>query len=367
MLGGLAVNRGIPMKLLKRLLAVVGILVVVAGAATAWLLGRGGAFKSLEPHFAGRCEALPLEGSGEDILVDRERGIAYLSLLDRRSLVEGKDVQGTVARVDLNSRPFTAVSALATQPAAFRPHGLSLYVAPDGSRRLFVINHGQERGVDPEAVEIFDETSPGEFTHAETVRGAELHSPNDLVAVGPRQFYVANDKPLGGGLAAGLQQVGIGGSGLSYFDGPDGRYVLEDIASGGGINASADRGTLYVAETAGKRVRVLARQANGDVSEVARIPMETSPDNIDVAADGSIWVTGHANTLALIRHFIAGSPAPTQVWRVVPADGAAGSPEEIYLDDGTQMSAGSVGATFNDLLLIGSITERKILVCTRTP
>jgi arylesterase/paraoxonase len=354
------------MKILKRLLALVGIFVLVVGAGTAWILARGGAFRDIAPHFAGRCEALPLEGSGEDILVDRERGLAYLSLLDRRSRVEGKDVQGTVARIDLNARPFAAVDALATKPASLRPHGLSLYIGPDGQRRLFVINHPGKRGVDPEAVEIFAEGAPGEYVHLETIRGPELLSPNDLVAVGPRQFYVANDKALGGGLAAGLQQFGIGGSPLSYFDGPAGRYVLEDIASGGGINTSADRRSLYVAETAGKRVRVLDRDGSGDVSERMRIAIDTSPDNIDVAADGSLWVTGHANTLALIRHFVGGSPAPTQVWRVALGQAEPESVEEIYLDDGQQMSAGSVGATWNNLLLIGSITERKIQICERS-
>ena len=43
----------------------------------------------------------------------------------------------------------------------------------------------------------------------------------------------------------------------------------------------------------------------------------------------------------------------------------ADSIEEIYLDDGRQMSAGSIGATFGNLLLIGSITERKIQICER--
>ncbi len=353
------------MRFLKRLLATIGMLVLVIGAGTLWLLARGGAFKDIRPHFAGSCEALPLEGSSEDIIVDRERGIAYLSVLDRRSVVDGKDAQGTVARIDLNSRPFAAVTALTSKPAAFRPHGLSLYIGADGSRRLFAINHGRKRGVDPEAVEIFTEAAPGDFAHAETIRGAELPSPNDLVAVGPRQFYVANDKPRGGGLAAALQQAGFGGSPLSYFDGPNGRYVLEDIASGSGINASADHRTLYVSETAGKRIRVLERADGGEVTERRRIAMDTSPDNIDIAADGSLWVTGHPNTLALIRHFVSGSPAPTQVWHVVPGATQADSIEEIYLDDGTQMSTGSVGATWNRLLLIGSITERKIQICER--
>lgn len=139
--------------------------------------------------------------------------------------------------------------------------------------------------------------------------------------------------------------------------------MLTDVASGGGINTSADHRTLYVSETAGKRIRVLERGDSGDVAERMRVPMDTSPDNIDVAADGSLWVTGHANTLALIRHFISGTPAPTQVWRVALGTEMAESIREIYLDDGTRMSAGSVGATWNNLLLIGSITERKIQIC----
>ncbi|MCK6372079.1 MAG: SMP-30/gluconolactonase/LRE family protein [Gammaproteobacteria bacterium] len=239
-------------------------------------------------------------------------------------------------------------------------------MGPDGSRRLFVINHGKDRSTDPEAVELFEETAPGEFTHLETFQGPELHSPNDLVAVGPRQFYVANDKALGGGFAGFLQQFGIGGSPLTFFDGSSMRHVIEDIASGGGINASADGRALYVAETTGKRVRVLDRAADGSVTERMRVAIETSPDNIDVAEDGSLWVTGHANTLALIQHFINGTPAPTQVWRVALGGSQADSVEEVYLDDGKEISAGSVGATWNGLLLIGSITDRKILICERT-
>lgn len=354
------------MRLLKRLLATIGVLILVVAVVSLWLLNRGGAFRSIEPHFAGTCEALPLDGSAEDILVDRARGIAYLSLLDRQTLVKGGAAQGTVARVDLNVRPYTAVPALATKPGHFRPHGMSLHIDANGQRRLFVLNHPVKRGSEAEMVELFTETAPGEFTHSETFTDPQLISPNDVAAVGPREFYVANDKALGGGVAAGLQQVGIGASPLTYFDGTVMRNVIADIASGGGINVSADLGTLYVAETAGKRVRVLDRAGDGSVTERARIAVDTSPDNIDVAADGSLWVTGHANTLALIRHFIGGSPAPTQVWRIELAAGGAKAAEEIYLDDGSGISAGSVGATWNKLLLMGSITDRKVMVCERS-
>lgn len=354
------------MRLIKRIFKIIGILVLIAGVGTLYVLNRGGAFRPIEPHFAGSCESLPLDASAEDMTVDRERGLVYISYLDRQSLVkgDGTNVQGTIMRLDLNRQPLAIEDALQDKPAHLRTHGLSLYVDPAGKRSLFVINHPLNRGTEPELVEVFDEITPGQFRHRETFSSPLFNSPNDMAAVGPRQFYVANDKPLKGGLAAGLQQLGIGASPLTYFDGTAARVVAGDIASGGGINVSADGSTLYVSETAGQRLRVLGRNpADGAVTDQARITLPTSPDNVDVAADGSLWVTGHANTVKLIQHFINGSPAPTQVLRVVPAGGGAATVDEIYLNAGDQISAGSVGVTYGNKLLIGSITARQLLVC----
>jgi arylesterase/paraoxonase len=353
------------MRLVKRLLKLIGLVVLVAAVGTLYVLNRGGAFRTIEPHFAGRCESLPLDASAEDITIDRERGLAYLSYLDRQALVkgDGTNVQGTIMRLDLNRTPLMLEQALLDKPAHLRTHGLSLYIDAAGNRSLFVINHPVNRGSEPELVEVFDEIAPGQFRHRETFASPLFNSPNDLAAVGPRQFYVANDKVLKGGLAAGLQQLGIGGSPLTYFDGTDARVVVDDIAAGGGINVSADGGTLYVTETAGQRLRVLARNAgDGSLRETARISLPTSPDNVDVAADGSLTVAGHANTVKLIQHFSNGAPAPSQVLRVIPDNGGA-SVDEIYLNAGDQISASSVGVTYGNKLLIGSITARQILVC----
>jgi arylesterase/paraoxonase len=357
------------MRLLKGLLKIIGLLVLVAGLGTLYVLNRGGAFREIKPHFAGNCVSLPLDASAEDMTVDRERGVVYISHLDRQSLVkgDGANVQGTIMRLDLNRQPLAIEDALQDRPAHLRPHGLSLYVDAAGRRSLLVINHPVNRGTEPELVEAFDEVEPGRFRHRETFSSPLFNSPNDLAAVGPRQFYVANDKALKGGLAAALQQAGIGASPLTYFDGSTARVVADDIASGGGINVSADGTTLYVSETAGQRLRVLERNpADGSVTGMARIPLPTSPDNVDVAADGSLWVTGHANTVKLIQHFINGSPAPTQVLRVVPGAGGPPGVDEIYLNAGEQISAGSVGVTYGKKLLIGSITARQILVCEMT-
>lgn len=352
------------MRIVKTVFKLLGILLLVSVIGTLYVLNRGGAFREIKPHFAGRCDSLPLDGSAEDITVDRERGFAYISYMDRAALIRGEAVQGTIMRIDLNRVPLVPEDALLDRPAHLRTHGLSLYISPEGKRSLFVINHPVNRGTEPELVEVFDEVAPGQFRHRETFQSPLFNSPNDLAAVGPRQFYVANDKVLKGGLAAGLQQLGIGGSPLTYFDGEEARVVVDDIASGGGINVSAGGGTLYVSETSGQRIRVLRRDpASGAVPELARIAVPTSPDNIDVAADSSLTVAGHANTMKLIMHFIKGTPAPSQVLRVIPDNDGNAAIDEIYLNAGDEISASSVGVTYGNKLLIGSITDRKLLVC----
>ncbi len=352
------------MRIVKTVFKLLGILLLVSVIGTLYVLNRGGAFREIKPHFAGRCDSLPLDGSAEDITVDRERGFAYISYMDRAALIRGEAVQGTIMRIDLNRVPLVPEDALLDRPAHLRTHGLSLYISPEGKRSLFVINHPVNRGTEPELVEVFDEVAPGQFRHRETFQSPLFNSPNDLAAVGPRQFYVANDKVLKGGLAAGLQQLGIGGSPLTYFDGEEARVVVDDIASGGGINVSAGGGTLYVSETSGQRIRVLRRDpASGAVTELARIAVPTSPDNIDVAADSSLTVAGHANTMKLIMHFIKGTPAPSQILRVMPDNDGNAAIDEIYLNAGDEISASSVGVTYGNKLLIGSITDRKLLVC----
>jgi arylesterase/paraoxonase len=139
--------------------------------------------------------------------------------------------------------------------------------------------------------------------------------------------------------------------------------VADDIQSGGGINVSADLTTLYIAETGGKAVRVATRNLqDGSIETVNSISLGTSPDNIDVAADGSLWVGAHSNVVALAMHFIVGSDSPSQILRINPM-GDETVIDEIFLNGGSLISAGSGGATLGKQLLIGSITARKILLC----
>jgi len=308
----------------------------------------------IDEHFAGTCTSFELDGSGEDVHIDRARGLAYVSLFDRQALAKGDPVEpGDILRIDLTRSPLEAVSALADGPQ-LRPHGISLFIDKSGQRHLFVINHPEDRATGKEKIERYLEESPGAFRHQETFASPLIVRANDLVAVGERKFYVAQDVD---------RKSGEKLTELVYFNGSDYSVVANDIQSGGGINISPDYRTLYIAETGGKRIRVVGLDpSDGSVTTTQYVDLGTSPDNIDVAEDGSLWVGAHSNVAALVMHFIMGSNAPTQIVRI-DLSGDQPRVEEKYLNAGQQISAGSVGVTYGKKLLIGSITDRKLLIC----
>ena len=339
----------------KILLVALGLTVLISAGGALFLYQAVNA--DIDEQFAGTCAAVPLPGSGEDIQVDHARGLAYVSVFDRLGIAKGEAVQpGMVMRLDLNASPLTPQPALQGGPE-LRPHGLSLYTEPSGQRHLLVINHPEDRENGTERIERYTETTPGVYAHAETFTSPLIVRANDMVAVGPRQFYVAQDVDRTSGET--LTQ-------LVYFDGNEFSVAADDIQSGGGINASADGRLLYIAETGGKQIRVASRNADGSIATVRTIALDSSPDNIDVARDGSLWVGAHANVIALAMHFIVGSNAPSQVLKISPD--ADNDVEIIYLNKGTEIAAGSAGVPYadNTRLLIGSITARKILACEMT-
>ncbi len=350
---------------MKKALIAIGVtlgVILLAGVAA---MGRMNAFTEVEEELPFACEAIGLPGSAEDIVIDRLRGVAYLSVLDRRSLITNRNVRGAIFALDLNADPVGMFLPLAEVPAHLHPHGMSLYQDAAGNTRLFVINHPADRGGDePESVEIYERRGDGLLHHLRSVTSGLLNSPNDLQATGPEQFIAVNDT----GAANGFQraQEFLFGRGLAkavYYDGQSVQVAAEQLAGGAGI-AYAD-GRIVIAETQGKRLRFMTMGPGGQLSEHARVAMPGFPDNIDTDADGMLWVAEHANGMALGRHFgDADYPAPSRFYRIAP-DGTGLA--LMAADSGRQHSAGSVAARYEDMLLLGSITEPRVLVCQLAP
>ncbi|MEN9837479.1 MAG: hypothetical protein RLZ79_1147 [Pseudomonadota bacterium] len=328
----------------------------------------GGQFRDLTPLPATLCRNVALPGSAEDLQLDRGRGLAYLSVLDRRGLVEGLPVTGQLMQLDLNNTAMPVTNAARALPANFRPHGMSLYRMGDGAQRLFVISHPPEA---PHTIEVLEQRSNGIFQPVETILNELLVSPNAIVGVGPRQFYAANDKG-DGGLLTRLRELLFreGFSTIVYFDGEQMRIVASGLKSASGMAMSPDGLTLYVAETFGRRIAIFDRNSSsGNLRLREYLEIDGAPDNLQVDPEGALWIAAHPKLLDLVRHFADREhAAPTRIirYRTRPDAPLVDDRVEIrdmFLDLGQSLSAGSVGTPFGGQLLIGSITEPKVLAC----
>ena len=354
-------------KFLKILLFLFVLIIILIGIPSTIFLINANAFREAQDIIPEVCEEINIsEGSAEDIQIDRQNRLALLSVMDRRSTIEGIKVQGTVLGIQLDSGNQKPITILSNKPEDFRPHGLSLYTSDQGLQSLFVINHSTLNG---ERVELFERnTDEPLFSYVKSFESEEFIKLNDLVAVDSRKFYVVNDTGALNSIERALEMMfSVGMSALVYFDGNNFISPVKDLRSSAGINVSLEKNELYIGETLGKSIRIY--DLNNDLSlGILKdiIDLDGGVDNIDIDEKNKIWVANHINSISLIKHFINKEEyAPTQIQRI-SRDDSQNKIDTFFENDGSLISAGSVGVYDKNSLIIGSITEKKVLKCTLT-
>jgi arylesterase/paraoxonase len=349
----------------KRLVIALVVLLILGAAWIFHLYREAGQFRTIEPHFSGRCEPVVGVVGPEDITIHPGTGIAYVSSCDRRAVQQGRPGSGAIYAYDLNAVASPTVNLTPEADPDFRPHGLSLFVGEAGPAVLFVINHqgGSHR------IEIYD--LKGErLIHRKTLISPILVSPNDIVGVGPDSFYVTNDHRFPSGWKRTLEDyLRLRLSNIVFFDGSEFVRAASGIGYANGINVSPDGKLLYVCALTEGSVRVYDRDpASGRLSHREKIELHTGVDNVEVGAGGDLWIGAHPKLLTAAKHFKdPGSLSPSQVLRLGQRAAGGYDVEEVYLDTGEEISASTVGAVRWDRLLIGAIFEPKFLDCRFPP
>jgi len=327
------------------------------------LLWRAGTFRGIEPHFAGTCRLVPGAVGSEDLTIHPRTGLALISSSDRRADRAGRPVPGAIWAYDPEAESPELVNLTPSADASFQPHGISLWAGEDGRDALFVINHPPpQTGLPENTIEIFDLLEGPRLVHRATLTDPLLVMINDLVAVDIDRFYVTRTHRYPpGGMQAIETYLQLSGAQVLFY-GPGGfRSAIEDLVYPNGINVSPDGRTLYVAAVSDMALRVYERDPARESLRLREVvPLPGGPDNIEVAADGSLWIGAHPKLLRVGAH--AADPAarsPSQVLRVTP-DGRV---DEVYLDSGEQISAASVAAVRGRRLLIGQIFDDGFLDC----
>ena len=290
----------------------------------------------------------------EDIQIDNERERAFIASNNRR----GDEARGAIHIFDpadpLNDSAWRDRTKGA--PEAFQPIGIDYY-SDDEVSRLFVVNAANA------SVEMFDVKEDGDLIHLETFAERRLTSPNNVVAVGRRSFYVSNDDKSGRqSITASLRFLMRSAAGqVLYTDGTIWRVAADELYFPNGLAVSNEGDRLFIAETAANALRIYARSAeSGVLSNEAKVPLEAAPDNLTIDDAGNVWIAALPRPLSIAFQKASGNmKAPSAVLRL----NENGDLQPVYRDDGSELSASSVAARAKGQLLIGAQFEDKFLLC----
>lgn len=347
------------------------VLVAVISFVLVRFLTAAGQFTTLTAamEIPGECDVIESVPGPEDIVVDHERGLAFVSSVDRRALLAGATgVRGGVYVIDLTApRAEWALRPVTPHvPAAFDPHGLGLYIDDEGRRTLMVVNHAD--GV--HTIEMFDVDDDGILSHRATVADPKLVSPNDVQPVGHSAFYATNDHGTGSATGQLLHDaLLLAQANLVYFDGQSMRVVADGFSFANGVNVSPDGKSVYVAETIGMALRIFQRDIeSGDLTPFDFVALGTGLDNVDVSPDGTLLIGAHPRLIDFLSHASDENVlSPSQVVRLTPREGGGGTADTIYLNLGDQLSASATAAAYGDTMLVSGVFDPKILACTIPP
>lgn len=347
------------MRFLFPFVVLIAVIAVVMAGTVAWL---GFSFRQFETFAAEgelNCQSVVGVYGAADIEPVADTSMAYISSLDRRRDAE----RGAILRFDTEN-PLDSASwrdRTGGQPLVFQPMGIDLFTSslPDGRtlNRLFVVNFAG-----PEVL-LYDIDAAGDLVLREVFSDPRMVSPNDVVATGPRSFYVTNDTPSDRQTIRGKIDflLGLKVGQILHYDGNSWSDVASGLVFPNGITMNNEGDKVYIAEMRGRRLLTFDRNPDTDSLRPAdRIRLNTFPDNVSVDEAGNVLVGGVPQPLSLSAYGEGlQDMAASQIFRV-HEDGEV---ETIFQDPGAKLSASTTAVRLRNKLLIGSRSADRFLMC----
>lgn len=318
-----------------------------------------GTFKVVESKFDGKVLRIYNNMAGpEDLDVDEENGLIFISSSDRRLIKEGKESPNDgiyLLPLDVAAEPSKLPTTL---EGPFHPHGISFFKKEDKSY-LLAVNHTQKG----DFVEAFQFENQ-QLKHLATYEDPMMCCPNDLVAVDKDKFYVTNDHGNKEGAWRVLEDyLKIPSSYLLYHDGHMFSKAYEELNYANGVDVSNDGRKLYLTHTTGRELLTFDRNPESGFLEIRNtLKLGTGVDNINVDKDGNIWVAAHPKLFSFVEHANnAKKKSPSQIIKITPHGQDAFGVDEIYTNNGEEISGSSAVVSYNGQIFVGTVFENKLL------
>ncbi len=346
------------MKFKKRILYALVILLVLFVSN---IFISTGYFRGIENSFDGEILAKINIAGAEDITISRKDSFAIISSTKRNKFPNIEQETGGLYFIDLKTDTYKPVHLTKDFKKPFAPHGISMF-QQNGVVTIAAINHTLES----ELIEIFTLVGK-ELLHQKTLKNEQIFSPNDIVLLDKDKFYFTNDHKYHNGIGRFFEDyLGFTWSNVIYFDGEKFTEVAGKIAYANGINFDKKRNLVFVASPRKFLVKVYQKNKDNSLTFIENINCKTGADNIEFDNDDNLWIGAHPNLL----HFSAYAKgneeiSPSEIIKIKYKEKEDYTIEQIYLEDGSNMSASTVAVPFGNLILTGNLMENHFLILER--
>jgi len=118
-----------------------------------------------------------------------------------------------------------------------------------------------------------------------------------------------------------------------------------------------------VTHTTGRELLTFSRnKETGELKLLDKLNLQSGLDNIHVDDEDNLWIASHPKMLKFIGHAKdSTNKSPSQVFKLTPSTNTNYLVEEVYLNEGEQLSGSSVAVQYKNELLVGVVFDHKVL------
>jgi hypothetical protein len=251
--------------------AVIVLAVVALLSATGRGLWANGLFSGAVTSSGGVCKPVATLPGVQDM--EAANGTVFVSVAGKTPSA----ADGIYAMPQAGGTPVK----LEGGPKDFHPRGLGLFRTPDGKGLfLFAVNRHSTGRFSIDSFEVTDPATAPKLVQQGTVEGGLLINPQDVAAVSPTSFYVANGTASKYAPIHWLQTYGvISGGNVLWFDGMSFKEAVDGLYGTRSILMAGDR--VIVGGLLSRSISSFAREEfNGTLSDEQDINLPAGPEKL---------------------------------------------------------------------------------------